>query len=366
MEIAKSFFCFCSDVARNRSSAMWYLLYFVVVANSLAFAFPSATVPNDRQNPPFVIPEPTKLPLEDGLARRLVRRATTQQAEATICGYYAGSKQSRLACYNSNACVFHSSNANFPAMVGCCPTVSTTTPCTFISTCYGSSQFSATPSLRTYSNDPFVMLCTGSQDPHCHTRTWPGLSIADYQCTYSGTSSGAETMFTIGSLTDVKDENDQITETMSISWVGDSVLLAIRAASATITSDPETTAPRTAATESNTARPGDDGDDDNSEDSASKPPIGPIVGGVVGGVGGLLVLVLVLVFVWRRSKRKPATATAETAAGKTDPEPPSPLDGDLGPVIHEMHGVDAHRRHELMPERTYVELPEPEVRHQLE
>lgn len=173
-------------------------------------------------------------------------------------------------------------------------------------------------------------------------------------------------MFTIGSLTDVKDENDQITETMSISWVGDSVLLAIRAASATITSDPETTAPRTAATESNTARPGDDGDDDNSEDSASKPPIGPIVGGVVGGVGGLLVLVLVLVFVWRRSKRKPATATAETAAGKTDPEPPSPLDGDLGPVIHEMHGVDAHRRHELMPERTYVELPEPEVRHQLE
>ncbi|KKZ59017.1 hypothetical protein EMCG_00882 [[Emmonsia] crescens] len=340
---------------------MWYLLYFVVAANAVAFTTPSATTPSDRQNTPFAIPEPTRLPLEDDHARKLARRAITEQAEASICGYYAGSKQSRLACYNNNACVFHSSNTNFPAMVGCCPTVSTTTLCTFISTCYGSAQLAATSSLRAYSNDPFVMLCTGDQNPLCHTRTWPGFSIADYQCTYSGTSSGAETMFTVGSLTDVKNEEDQITETMTISWVDESVLLAIRSAAATATTGTETTGTRTAPSESKTEPPGDD---DDSEDSDSKPPTGTIVGAVVGGVGGLLAIVIVGVLIWR-SKRKQVMAT-ETAPDKAEPDPQLLSKGEAEPMIHEMHGIQAHATYELMPERTYVELPIPEVRHQLE
>ncbi|EQL31721.1 hypothetical protein BDFG_05951 [Blastomyces dermatitidis ATCC 26199] len=358
----------------------WYLLYFAVAANAVAFTSPTATIASNKQNAPFKIPETTKVPpVDGGRARKLVRRATTTEAPASVCGYFAGSKRqisspesklykSRLACYNSNACVFHSSNANFPAMMGCCPTVSTTTHCTFISTCYGSSQLAETSSLRAYSNDPFVMLCTGDQDPHCHTRTWPGLSIADYKCTHSA-SSGAETMFTIGSLTDVTIDADQITETMTISWVDDSVLLAIRGPSATGITGTETTGPQTTATESGTAQPqpGDD-NSDSDEDSDSKTSTGTIVGGVIGGVGGVLVVVIIVLFVWR-SKRKRAAETTETVADKADPEPPSPFDGgggDTEPMIHEMHDIDARQRQELMPERTYVELPAPEVRHQLE
>ncbi|KLJ06219.1 hypothetical protein EMPG_10349 [Blastomyces silverae] len=359
---------------QNGPGAMWwYLLYFAVAANAVAFTSPAATITSDKQNAAFAIPEPTKVAVEDGRARKLVRRAITTEAPASVCGFFAGSKRqipspeskvykSRLACYNSNACVFHSSNANFPAMVGCCPTVSTTTPCTFISTCYGSSQLAATSSLRTYSNDPFVMLCTGDQDLHCLTRTWPGLAIADYKCTHSA-SSDAETMFTIGSLVDVTIDADQTTETMTISWVDDSVLLAVRGPSATVTTGTETTVP---GNETARPRPGDDGGDSD-EDSDSKPSTGAIVGGVVGGVGGVLVIVIVVLFVWR-SKRKPAAETTETAPDKVaDPEPPSPFDGgDTEPMIHEMHAIDTRRRQELMPERTYVEMPLPEVRHQLE
>ncbi|OJD19350.1 hypothetical protein AJ78_00712 [Emergomyces pasteurianus Ep9510] len=339
---------------------MWYLLCFVVAANAVAFTTPSATIPT--QNAPFAIPEPTKLPLKNDPAHKLVRRATTQQAEASICGYYAGSKQSRLACYNNNACVFHSSNANFPAMVGCCPTVSTTTPCTFISTCYGSSQLAATSSLRAFSNDPFVMLCTGDENPLCHTRTWPGFSVADYQCTYSGTgtSSGAETMFTVGSLTDVKNDADQYTETMSISWIDDSVLLAIRGASATLT--PGTTATSTTTSPGNKAGPTED--DNDSKGSGSKPNTTTIVGAAVGGGGGFIVLVVVVVFIWR-AKREPRVET-KAVPDKVESQPIKPFDGDEEPMIHEMHGIEARRRYELMPERNYVELPTPEVRHQLE
>ncbi|OAX82593.1 hypothetical protein ACJ72_03057 [Emergomyces africanus] len=342
---------------------MRYLLCFAVAVNAVAFTTPTATIPSDTQAAPFAIPEPTRLPLKNGRAHKLVRRATTKKAEVSICGYYAGSKQSRLACYNNNACVFHSSNANFPAMVGCCPTVSTTTPCTFISTCYGSSQLAATSSLRTYSNDPFVMLCTGDHDPLCHTRTWPGLAIADYQCTYAGTSSGAETMFTMGSLTDVKNDADQITETMSISWVDDSVLLGIRGPSATLTTGTETTGTRT--TESPENKAGQKGDDDDSKESGSKPPTGTIVGAAVGGGGGLIIIIVVVVFI-RRSKRKPAVTTTAFPEDKAGPQPTSPFDGGAEPMTHEMHGIDARRRYELMPERNYVELPVPKVRHQLE
>ncbi|OJD21531.1 hypothetical protein ACJ73_07130 [Blastomyces percursus] len=341
----------------------WYLLYFAIAANAVAFASPTTTSDFDKQDGPFAILEPTKVPVDDGRARKLVRRATTLEAPASVCGYFAGSKQSRLACYNSNACVFHSSNANFPAMMGCCPTVSTTTPCTFISTCYGSSQLAAN-SHRAYSNDPFVMLCTGDQDPYCHTRTWPGLSIADYQCTYSA-SSGAETMFTIGSLTDVTIDADQITETIAISWVDDSALLAARGLSTTGITGTKTTGTQTIATQTTaTERPGDnDGDPD--EDPDSKSSTGTILGGVLGGVGGVLVVVIIVLFVWR-SKRKRAAETTETVPDKVDPEPFDGVGGDTEPMIHEMHGIDARQREELMPKRTYVELPAPEVRHQLE
>lgn len=131
-------------------------------------------------------------------------------------------------------------------MAGCCPTTSATTHCKIFSTCYDSAQISATPRLLSSTTDPFVMLCTFDDSAYCHTRTWPDLNVGDVACTHDS-SSRIETMYTVGSLTDVDDDDaDQVTETLSLSWIADAALLSLRSVSAmsTSTTDPSRPPPR--------------------------------------------------------------------------------------------------------------------------
>ncbi|EAU30760.1 predicted protein [Aspergillus terreus NIH2624] len=303
-----------------------------------------------------VSPEPTPFPWDSHGARALMRRATTSSAEASVCGYFNGDKSkpfdyysiwacltpsdSRLDCGYGWNCVFHASNAAYPALVGCCP-VSSTTQCQFLTTCYDSAQVSATASLRSQATDPFVTLCTESDNAYCHTWTWPDLDMTDYACTYAS-SPAVERIQTVGSLTDVTDSQDQTVETLSMSWVDDSVLKAIAA----VTSAVSTTG--TSATSAGTAAP-----TDASEEQGSATPVGAIVGGVVGGVVGVGLIVAAGV-VYRLRKKKAATRGADAKA----------LGGLSGSRYAEVDGKD--QWYELDSRPMAAEMPAQPARHELE
>lgn len=191
------------------------------------------------------------------------------------------------------------------------------------------------------------MLCTLDDSAYCHTRTWPDLNVGDVACTHDS-SSRIETMYTVGSLTDVDDDDaDQVTETLSLSWIADAALLSLRTVSATSTSttDPSATA---------TPAPGtDDGDTDSNSPST---PMGTIVGSVVGGVSGLILIVVVVVFIFRHKKKTRATV-------------PQPIHkGQLAShnEIFELRAGDTAGRHELMGQRQWAELPTQHLRHELQ
>ncbi|KAL5358576.1 hypothetical protein BJX96DRAFT_45048 [Aspergillus floccosus] len=286
-------------------------------------------------------PEPTPFPWDSHGARALMRRATTSSAEASICGYFDGSKNSRLACGYGWNCVFHSSNADYPGLVGCCP-VSSTTQCQFLTTCYDNAQVLATTSLRELANDPFVTLCTESDYAYCHTWTWPDLDMSDYVCTYTS-SPAVERMQTVGSLTDVTNSEDQLIETLSMSWVDDSVLKAIAAVTSSAVSTTETSA-----TSAATAAP-----TDAPEERGSTTPVGKIVGGVVGGVVGVGVIVAAGVM-YRLRKKKAATHGGDSKA----------QGGVSASGYAEVDGKD--RWHEMDSRPMAAELPAQPTRHELE
>ncbi|KAL4863226.1 hypothetical protein BDV12DRAFT_189839 [Aspergillus spectabilis] len=313
---------------------MWYL-FLAVAAQASILPTPYSTALSSTDLLP---PEPTPTTPTtrcESKCHELDRRDTTSAAEASICGYYEGSKNSRLACYYGNECVFHASDSNFPGMVGCCPTSSTTTP------------LSATPQLLLATTDPFVMLCTFDESSYCHTRTWPDLNVADVACT-DEPFSRAETMYTAGSLTD-------ITETISISWIADAALLNLRSASATTTGTGGTSATETSpSTQTATSTP--EREDDEPEADGSSTPVGTIVGAVVGSVLGFGVIIAATVWIrWKRKKNSSEASRLSTAQNFNHDEHTA-----------ELHAGDASGRHELMAQKKFIELPAREVRHELE
>lgn len=255
---------------------------------------------------------------------------------------------SRLACGFNYDCVFHSSNADYPNLVGCCPVTGSTTECHFLTTCYDAQQVEATPSLGSMTTDPFVTLCTASDNVYCHTWTWPDLSMRDYACTYIR-SPAIESLQTVGSLTDVTIDADQITETVSISWVGDGVVAAMATVSTSVDSS------ATSATATSTSGP-DKQDDHESDGDGGSTPVGAIVGGVVGGVVGLGLIIAGVIFY--RVRRRKNTSSPSHAAVPKDP-------GVVGPAAFELHGKNEW--HEMDGSRSVVaELPARGPRHELE
>ncbi|KAL2865243.1 uncharacterized protein BJX67DRAFT_382984 [Aspergillus lucknowensis] len=328
------------------------LVLLAVAANAITPQTPQATVAQATKTATRIEPTPAPSSVRERL--HLSRRDdTTSQAEASVCGYYERSKNSRLGCQYGNACAFYSADSQFPGMVGCCATSSTTAPCTIYSTCYNSAEVSATPALT---EDEMALRCTYDSEQWCHTRTWPALNVADFGCTDTS-SSWVETMYTYGTLYDEEDdEEDQITETLSLSWLSRSDLPTARAVSATTTSETESTTTPTVSGPPGDAAGGDAGDGSD-DDSGSSTPVGAIVGGVVGGVGGLA-LIAGAFFLLRRRKKKNAIAAIPLQEGKWPDVAPSELSAPIGPT-----------RHEMMADPLYAELPTqaPRVeRHEME
>ncbi|KAI9372439.1 hypothetical protein BJX61DRAFT_447278 [Aspergillus egyptiacus] len=333
--------------------ALWYyFLLLVAGVNAAMIAAPRATAVSqaitgaqERHPAPTA---PVSLFSQVDVQRR---DATTTQGAASICGYYEGSLNSALVCYYEYACVFHAPNTDFPGMVGCCPTTSATRPCQMFSTCYDGARVSATPGLLASPTDAFAMFCTFKESPYCHTRTWPDLNVADVACTHDS-SAWLETMYTAASFTD---DDDQLTATISVSWVADEVLWSLRSVSAT-TSTTSSSARETASmipenSASDAAAPTPDAGD--SEGSST--PVGTIVGAVVGGVVGLVLVIVVAVWIWRRRKRNSHGTEQETVKQVAS--------HDAAP---ELQGGNATERHELMAKSDRAELPAREVRYELE
>ncbi|KAF9895274.1 hypothetical protein FE257_000177 [Aspergillus nanangensis] len=251
---------------------------------------------------------------------------------------------SRLACGYNWDCVFHASNTAYPALVGCCPVSlgsSSTTECKFLTTCYDSAQVAATSSLSALAtDDPFVTLCTSDDNVYCHTWTWPDLSVADYGCTWTSAPS-LETLQTMGSLTDVTVSEDMTTETLSMSWVDDSVVKAVLAGRATSASSSSSTSSMTSEA---TARGA------NAPHAGGSTPIGAIVGGSIGGVVAVLIVVGGVLYWWRTKRQQqqqllqqPQMAQEGFHANSSS-SGPSELHGQSGSGVLEM---DASRLQEI-------------------
>ncbi|KAL3461188.1 hypothetical protein BJX64DRAFT_261467 [Aspergillus heterothallicus] len=331
------------------------LVLLAVAANAITLQAPQATIAQATKTASRIEPTPfAPSSVRESLLHLSRRDDTTSQADATVCGYYEHLKNSRLACQYGSACAFYAADSQFPGMVGCCATgtgSTTAQPCTIYSTCYDSARLSATPTLT---DDEMGLQCTYEDGEWCHTRTWPALNVADFGCTYSS-SSWVETMYTYGTLYDEEDDEyeDQVTETLSLSWISASDLPTARAVSVSATTTSETES--AAATPQSTSATGAGSSGDSSNDSAgngsnnesgSSAPIGPIVGGVVGGVGGLALIAGALFLLWRRKKKQNAVA-------------PIPLQGGKGPDVmaSELWTPTGPARHEMMADPMYAELP---------
>ncbi|KAL2811442.1 hypothetical protein BJX63DRAFT_433445 [Aspergillus granulosus] len=352
---------------------MWFAVLLVAAANAVSLSAPTATLVRDiKASAGLKHPEPTHAPDDLNL---LDRRDTVAQADATVCGYYTRDADTRLYCLNDNACVFYAPDSEFPGMVGCCPTTSATSgtnECIIFSTCIDISDIRATSELLEQTTDSMALFCTYDGNQYCHTRTWPGLNVADFGCT-STSSSWLETMYTYGTETS-EDDDDLTTETLSLSWISESDLPTARSAPATTTTETETSTSETTTSQTQTSSPVDDEGASvtgESDDSGSSTPVGAIVGGVVGGVGGLALIAGAL-FLFRRHKKKSAVDPPVIPPPETKQQPGIPTKEMFAAPQGAPQGADMTGRHEVMAEPMYAELPVQEsrearvVRHELE
>ncbi|KAL3456421.1 hypothetical protein BJX64DRAFT_294104 [Aspergillus heterothallicus] len=357
---------------------MWFVLLLAAAANAVTLSAPQATiVRNIKASARLDHPEPTAAPATPDDLHLLNRRDTVAQADATVCGYYTRDADSRLYCLNDNACVFYAPDSELPGMVGCCPITSAASgsnECIIFSTCIDIADILATSELLAQTTDSMALFCTYDGNQYCHTRTWPGLNVADFECT-STSSAWLETMYTYGTVSE-EDEDDQTTETLSLSWISESDLPTDRSVAATTTTESETSTTETSTSQSQTASPVDEPgalETDGSDDSGSSTPVGAIVGGVVGGVGGLALIAGAL-FLYRRHKKKSIPAeTPVIPPPETKQQPGISTKEMFAPPQGASKGNDTTGMHEVMAEPMYAELPVQEapregrvVRHELE
>lgn len=247
-------------------------------------------------------------------------------------------------------------------MVGCCPG-SSTSLCSFHSTCYDSAKISATPSLRSLSSDLFVQLCTASAEAYCFTWIWPELSLTDYRCSHDSTSATA-TLRTAGSLTDATVSEMMSIESVSISWIGDGPLHAI--ASQMQDENEPPTSIFTSATESSTSAASTDTSQESTSEISS--PVGAIAGGVVGGVVGLLGIIAAFIMYRRLRKAKSNKSKPKDESGLID-EAQGPGSKELDTMYPsqpvEAGGETILPEHELDSSQTRIELDSRERRYEM-
>ncbi|KAL2851181.1 hypothetical protein BJY01DRAFT_120261 [Aspergillus pseudoustus] len=357
---------------------MRFVVLLAAAANAVTLSAPQATLVKDiKSSARLAQPPPTAAPATPEDLHLLARQDTVAQADPTVCGYYTRDADSRLYCLNNNACVFYAPDSEFPGMVGCCPTTSATSgtnECIIFSTCIDIADILATSDLLAQTTDSMALFCTYDGNQYCHTRTWPGLNAADFECT-STSSAWLETMYTFGTLTDEDDAEDQSTESLSISWISSSDLPTDRSVEATTTTETETSTTESTTSQTQTSTSVDEQGatiTDGPDDSGSSTPVGAIVGGVVGGVGGLALIAGAL-FLYRRHKKKSVPVEAPVIPPPDMKQQPGVSTTEaFAPPKAAPPGVDTTGMHEAMAEPMYAELPVQEarngrvVRHELE
>ncbi|KAL3446977.1 hypothetical protein BJX65DRAFT_107321 [Aspergillus insuetus] len=349
---------------------MWFVVLLAAAANAVTLSAPTVTVARDiKASARPELPETTPGPATLDDLHLLDRRDTLAQADATVCGYYNRAIDNRLYCLNDNACVFYAPDSEFPGMVGCCPQTSATEECIIFSTCIDINDILATSSLLAQTTDSMALFCTYDENRYCHTRTWPSLNAADFECT-STSSRWIETMYTFGTMTDEEEDDDQTTETLSLSWISSSDLPTDRSVEATTTTETETgtetDAPTSSTSGGTSPSPVDEEDPVTTEDSneGSSTPVGAIVGGVVGGVGGLA-LVAGALFLYRRHKKKSAVVdTPIIPPPETKQQPGISTKEMFAPPQGVPQGAGTAGMHEVQAEPMYAELPVQEARGQ--
>ncbi|KAJ1716306.1 hypothetical protein NYO67_1578 [Aspergillus flavus] len=254
-------------------------LAFVAGVQAMTLFTPRATSPSSIDpNLPFPMPtEPTNYGFAHGYK--------TWYGPASDCGYWGD--RGTYGCDDNFACRFHSSNADYPGMMGCCPQ-GPAGPCNgFFSTCYGHHEITKTPSLLSSTDDFFAMFCTKDDWPYCLHWTWPEIGVSAFECT-NITLRETATVHTLSTYTNAAWLGRTAVSAVSILWIKDREMITRLNFKPTRTATSHSSEPT--ATKM-------------SESSSGPSPTlgGAVVGSVVGGLVALSVTVLIL-WVWRKRK----------------------------------------------------------------
>ncbi|KNG91585.1 hypothetical protein ANOM_000007 [Aspergillus nomiae NRRL 13137] len=209
----------------------------------------------------------------------------TRFAPASDCGYWGD--RGTYTCDNNYACRFHSSHAEYPGMVGCCPKDPLGLCDGFYSTCYGRQEISKTPSLLSSTDDLFAIFCTEDVWSYCLPRTWPEIGVSAFECT-NFTLGATATVHTISTYTDASVLGITVVSAVSIPWIKDHEMIMRLNFNPTKAA----TTHSSRSTVINMAGP---------SSGPSLILVGAVVGSVVGGFVALSTMVIIL---WILRKRK--------------------------------------------------------------
>ncbi|KAE8137806.1 hypothetical protein BDV38DRAFT_282737 [Aspergillus pseudotamarii] len=280
-----------------------HALVLVAGVQAMTLFTPRATGPSSIDlTPPS--PMPTE-PINHGFARRY----KTWFGPASDCGYWGDS--GIYGCDDNYACRFHSSHADYPGMMGCCPK-GPAGPCNgFFSTCYGHHEILKTPSLLSSTDDFFVMFCTKDDSPYCLRWTWPEIGVSAFECT-SFTLSETATINSLLTHTDVAGFGRTAVFVVSISWIEDAELVT------RLNFKPPK--PTSSQSSRSTAT--------NMSKSSSGPSpilVGAVVGSVVGGLAALSASMIILWMLRKGRRFKDKIVLNEQSAARG-------VSHNLGPV----------------------------------
>ncbi|KAM0428278.1 hypothetical protein ACHAPT_007179 [Fusarium lateritium] len=217
-----------------------------------------------------------------------------------ICGFISGRPGASFACPVDDYCYFFPpASIQTPAhnRVVCCDETS----CEYFTTCYNSKEyFSASKCTDGCEVDNFILKCTESDYPYCHTVSWEGNTI-DYSC------NDVDITTIMSAALSYKGEEERTFATLNEKQL-DSILSQLSEASTAEITDG--TATRTSAPSATDA---------DSDSGGSGNHTGAIVGGVVGGVAAIALVVVAILLFLRLRKKKKAQAANPPAYQQTPP-----------------------------------------------
>lgn len=250
-------------------------------------------------------------------------------------------------------CVFHSSDARFPAAMGCCPN-SATSACGFFSTCYSSAQFEVT-SLNTLVTDPFVMFCTKSESPYCIQHTYPELGLGGP--VYAGCGSAAMSLTILTEATLPPYSSGLLSSgpvTTTVLAVTTSLVGADYIDKHVLGSVPATSSPTSSTSPSSSPPP------PPPPGGGFSPSAGVIAGGVVGavvGVAGIAAAIIMFIIIRRRRKPDDSNVNKNPEYAEVDGGNKSAIEVEGNDAVTKFPEAEGSPRHELENKDVAVELP---------